>query len=193
MPQNLGRFGAHGESEDVGGSDADRDPIFDLGHARREPGGALGLPPLGPRPYALPLRITSPYVRFDGDVFSVDLRVAAKRLLDLGLDLGRRDLRFKSYEVGDALDAPGASGGLFGARALIVPFGRTFERDPTVLDHDFHILGRVGSSFLRALTASRAISGVWAFTAGGQTDFDVVCGFSATPATRLASFSACHF
>ena len=87
-----------GEPDGLLSSGADCNSILNLGDARRPPSRALGLLSLGPRPNGT-LQSHFAAVRLDSDAVRVDLRTAAKGLLDLALDLGRSDAGFISIEL----------------------------------------------------------------------------------------------
>src|SRR5437773_262113 len=129
--RGLRRKGA-GASVTGRASDTDGDAIVDLGDAGRPPGGTFGFLPLGPRAdRALQGHLAA--AGFDGDAVGVELRIAAKGLLDLALDLGWCHARLQHDQVADALDALDPQHGFLGAGALVVPLGVTLEREPAVL------------------------------------------------------------
>src|SRR5882757_1759829 len=82
----------------------DGEPVVDLGDAGRLPCGALGLLALGPGPH-LAAEDDLAAVGLDGDLVRFELGAALERLLDLALDLRRRDPRLDVDEVADALYA----------------------------------------------------------------------------------------
>ena len=95
---------ARGPEDHDRASRADGDAIFDFGDSGRAPGGMFGFLPLGPRPdRALQDHLAA--VGFDGDAVGVELRIAAKGILDLAPDLGGSDAGLEDNQVADAPDA----------------------------------------------------------------------------------------
>ena len=59
--------------------------------------------------------------------------------MDFTLDLARLGLRLEPDRVGDALNALNPPNGIFGRRALVLPFDLALERDPAVLEDDLDV------------------------------------------------------
>src|ERR1700716_3624876 len=133
---------ARGPEDHNRASHADGDAVFDFGDSGRPPGGAFGLLPLGPRPdRALQDHLAA--VGFDGDAVGIELRVAAKGILDLAPDLGGSHAGLEDNQVADALDAFDPQHRVLGAGALVVPLGASFERQPAVLGDHLYVRGGV--------------------------------------------------
>lgn len=71
-------------------------------------------------------------------------------LISVGATRGRRE------GVDDALDALDPPHRVLGARALVMPFGVSFDRDPAVFHDDLHVLRGVGQ--LRLLRTSSRVT-----------------------------------
>src|SRR5882757_1047414 len=179
---------ARGPEDHDRASHADGDAIFDFGDSGRAPGGAFGFLPLGPRPdRALQDHLAA--VGFDGDAVGVELRVAAKGILDLAPDLGGSHAGLEDNQVADAPDALDPQHRVLRAGALVVPLGASFERQPAVLATTFMFSEEYGSSALRAATASRTISGSGRSVPDGRWTA-ISLAMPTTPETRFTSASA---
>src|SRR5258705_8014904 len=98
----------------------DANAIFNLRYAGRAPGRPLRLFALRPRSDAASQDHLAA-VGLDADAAGIKFGCASERLLDLTLDIDRRDLRSHQQTVANTLDPPHSADRLFGAFALVVP------------------------------------------------------------------------
>src|ERR1700755_3332845 len=103
--------------------------VFDLGDARRPPGGALRFLAFCPGTHAAPEGHFAS-IRLDSDAIGIDFRATPKGFLDFRLDVGRCDTRLEKDQITDPFDTTDAAHGFLGPRALVVPFRGSLERDP---------------------------------------------------------------
>src|SRR5690606_40386912 len=84
--------------------------------------------------------------------------VCSSALLDLALDLDRRDARLHTHGVRYAFQAPDAPYGRLRALFLVVPFNVAFEGDPAVINDDLYVLRRIGQL---ARSEERRVGKAW--------------------------------
>src|ERR1700730_467605 len=87
----------------------------------------------------VPLQNDLTTVRFDGDATCVDLGGPPEPLLDLPLDLDRRNVRPDFDAVAHALDAAHAPNRLLRLFTLVVPLDIAFESYPPIFDEDLDL------------------------------------------------------
>src|SRR6202040_2225213 len=118
-----------------------RNMIYYPGNTRRLPGCAFGLLTFRPGPHrAFENDLTT--IRFNGDSARVYLGAAAKRLLDLVLDLGRLDTGLELDRVDHASDAFDTANRPFCLLALMIPLCVPFKGHPSLVDDNPDLLPR---------------------------------------------------
>src|SRR5690606_4843748 len=100
--------------------------------------------------------------------------VCSSALLDLALDLDRRDARLHTHGVRYAFQAPDATYGRLRALFLVVPFNVAFEGDPAVINDDLYVLRRIGQLALNLVNCVTSDFRVGPLVDYRQADFNVV-------------------
>src|SRR4051794_30112482 len=117
----------------------DGDTVIHLGDAWCPPGRMLRFLAFSPGAHGAPEDHFAA-VCLDGYAIGINFGVAPEGILDLGLDFRWRNAGLEEDQIADPLDAPDTAHGLLGARALVVPFHCSLERDPGVLHDDLYVL-----------------------------------------------------